>query len=294
MRRYEDERYDDRRYDDRRYDDRRYDNDRERDRDRDRERDRDDRGRPREGWGTGSGSEWGHGDPSSTYASGGASGHGEHGGRSDRGSEDREGGGGDRRGLAPGRLSEEEILGIIEARHNAKMTRNFEEADRIRDELRNAGVSVDDKARTWTASDGRSGVIPSGGGFARGDRQLDDGSIQWANTIYVSNLPSDVAVEDIAEFFSQIGPIKKSKKSHNFGEPTIHIYKDKRTNRPKGDATISFEDSGTAQSAIKWFDGAPFQNRPGSKLSVSIATRPSAGGWGGGKGGGKGGGGGWR
>ena len=39
------------------------------------------------------------------------------------------------------------------------------------------------------------------------------------------------AYEDIAEFFGQLGAIKKSKKSYNQGEPTIHIYKDKRTGR---------------------------------------------------------------
>eukprot|EP00965_Chrysotila_dentata_P019785 656340-Pleurochrysis_carterae.AAC.1 len=48
--------------------------------------------------------------------------------------------------------------------------RNFDEADRIRDELRAKGVSVDDRARTWSTSDGRSGALVSGGGFARGDK----------------------------------------------------------------------------------------------------------------------------
>lgn len=90
----------------------------------------------------------------------------------------------------------------------------------------------------------------------------------------------------------QLGPIKKSKKNFNMGEPTIHIYKDKRTGRSKGDATVSYEDVETAQSAVKWYDGAPFKNQDGKKLSVSIARRPamSKGGGKGGKGGGKGGG----
>ena len=89
------------------------------------------------------------------------------------------------------------------------------------------------------------------------------------------------------------GPIKKSKKSHNQGEPTIHIYKDKRTGRAKGDATVSYEDVETAQSAVKWYDGAAFVGFPGTKMQVSIAKRPQAGNWAGKGGGGKGGGGRW-
>ena len=33
----------------------------------------------------------------------------------------------------------------------AKMSRNFDTADRIRDELRAIGVNVDDKMKTWSA-----------------------------------------------------------------------------------------------------------------------------------------------
>ena len=146
----------------------------------------------------------------------------------------------------------------------------------------------------------------------------------------------------MADFFGQLGAIKKSKKNHNMGEPTIHMYKvsrvwpicahtfllllfvvrdllfgppsasaphvlpppihlafvrwpfvccqDKRTGRPKGDATVSYEEVETAQSAVKWYDGATFMGRPGSKLSVSIAKRPDGDRFGKGKGKGKGGG----
>ena len=78
------------------------------------------------------------------------------------------------------------------------------------------------------------------------------------------------------------------------GEPTVHIYMDKQTRRPKGEATVSYEDSDTAKSAVEWFNGADFMEQKGQKLSVSIARRPSQGNWGqggkGGKGKGKGGG----
>ena len=72
------------------------------------------------------------------------------------------------------------------------MSRDFEEADKIRDQLQAAGIRVDDRAKQWTCTDGRSGDIPSGGGFSRGDKIQPDGSMSWANTIYVSGLPPEV------------------------------------------------------------------------------------------------------
>ena len=64
--------------------------------------------------------------------------------------------------------------------------------------------------------------------------------------------------EQIADFFGQLGPIKKSKKRGKEGDPTIHLYMDKRTQRPKGDCTVSFDESETAKAAIKWYDGKCF------------------------------------
>ena len=193
-------------------------------------------------------------------------------------------------------LSERDILVLIEARNNAKNTRDFDEADRLRGELVSNGVNVDDRARTWSTSDGRSGKMPEGGGFARGDKELGDGSLSWENTIYVSGLPTDVNARDLAEFFGSVGTLKKSKKNYNQGEPVLHIYKNKQTGRPKGDATISYEEAETAQAAIRWFHGNPYMRDKSTKLSVSIATRPSADrlpAMGRGRGGGGGGGGRW-
>lgn len=169
------------------------------------------------------------------------------------------------------------------------MTRDFDEADRIRTELQAGGIQVNDAAKTWSSRDGRSGEIPIGGGFSRGDRKLEDGSIEWANTIYVAGLPPSANQDAIADFFGQLGPIKKSKKRGKEGEPTIHVYIDKRTQRPKGDCTVSFEEAETANAAIKWYDGKCFGSHTNTKLSISIAKRPGEGNWGGkGKGGGKG------
>lgn len=46
-------------------------------------------------------------------------------------------------------------------REKARMDRDWSRADRIRDELGQHGVYVDDRTRSWTATDGRSGRRPN-------------------------------------------------------------------------------------------------------------------------------------
>mmetsp|Transcript_45848 Transcript_45848/g.130910 ORF Transcript_45848/g.130910 Transcript_45848/m.130910 type:complete len:348 (-) Transcript_45848:86-1129(-) len=46
-------------------------------------------------------------------------------------------------------------------REKARLDRNFEEADRIRSELRQRGIEVDDRLRTWSSRDGRRGHRPN-------------------------------------------------------------------------------------------------------------------------------------
>jgi len=47
-------------------------------------------------------------------------------------------------------------------------------------------VRMDDRARTWTTPWGVSGKMDGAGGASRGDRKLDDGSLSWENTVYIS------------------------------------------------------------------------------------------------------------
>nr|GEY21292.1 transcription initiation factor TFIID subunit 15 [Tanacetum cinerariifolium] len=52
-----------------------------------------------------------------------------------------------------------------------------------------------------------------------------------------------------------IGLLKKDKRT---GRPKIWIYRDKVTNEPKGDATVTYEDPYAAQAAVEWFNNKEF------------------------------------
>ena len=61
-------------------------------------------------------------------------------------------------------LSDYDISRMIDEREEARRVRDYQRADLLRDEFRARGVQVDDRAKSWSTSDGRRGVI--GGGSA--------------------------------------------------------------------------------------------------------------------------------
>lgn len=63
----------------------------------------------------------------------------------------------------------------------------------------------------------------------------------------------------------------------------VWLYKDKQTGESKGEATVTYDDSNAAQSAISWFNGKDFR---GTVINVQLATKKDN--WGGGRGGGRG------
>eukprot|EP00441_Pelagodinium_beii_P041533 CAMPEP_0197645014 /NCGR_PEP_ID=MMETSP1338-20131121/17806_1 /TAXON_ID=43686 ORGANISM="Pelagodinium beii, Strain RCC1491" /NCGR_SAMPLE_ID=MMETSP1338 /ASSEMBLY_ACC=CAM_ASM_000754 /LENGTH=397 /DNA_ID=CAMNT_0043218505 /DNA_START=60 /DNA_END=1250 /DNA_ORIENTATION=+ len=54
-----------------------------------------------------------------------------------------------------------EVRTLIIEREKARQASNYELSDIIREELKAAGVTLSDKTKTWSSSDGRSGTVPS-------------------------------------------------------------------------------------------------------------------------------------
>ncbi|GAB4850665.1 TATA-binding protein-associated factor 2N, variant 3 [Ancistrocladus abbreviatus] len=88
-------------------------------------------------------------------------------------------------------------------------------------------------------------------------------------SVYVCNLPEGTDENMLAEYFGTIGLIKKDKRT---GRPKIWLYRDKITNEPKGDATITYEDPHAALAAVEWFNNKDFH---GSQIGVFIAESKS-------------------
>ncbi|TRY65291.1 hypothetical protein DNTS_015443 [Danionella cerebrum] len=114
---------------------------------------------------------------------------------------------------------------------------------------------------------GGMGIAGDRGGFSKpggGPVQQDDSE---NSTIYITGLTENATLEEMADFFKHSGVIRINKRT---GLPAINIYTDKDSGKPKGDATLSYEEPPSAKAAVEWFDGKDFQ---GKKLKVSMARR---------------------
>lgn len=127
------------------------------------------------------------------------------------------------------------------------------------------------------------------------------------STIYITGLTENATIDDLAEFFKHCGVIRvrdgpslcdavllpgespplfytliakklsmwqnsvdflRSQMNKRLGQPAINIYTDKDTGKPKGDATLSYEEPPSAKAAVEWFDGKsspplPLSHTPG-------------------------------
>ncbi|KAI8022784.1 Transcription initiation factor TFIID subunit 15 [Camellia lanceoleosa] len=95
------------------------------------------------------------------------------------------------------------------------------------------------------------------------------GAMDSNGSIYISNLPPGTDEQMLAEYFGTIGLLKKDKRT---GRPKIWLYRDKMTNEPKGDATVTYEDPHAALAAVEWFNKKDFH---GTTIGVSIAESKS-------------------
>lgn len=57
-------------------------------------------------------------------------------------------------------------------------------------------------------------------------------------------------------------------KDKRTGRPKIWLYRDKETDEPKGDATVTYEDPHAAVAAVEWFNNKDFH---GNTIGVYIA-----------------------
>lgn len=87
--------------------------------------------------------------------------------------------------------------------------------------------------------------------------------------VYVCNLPLGTNENMLSDYFGTIGLLKKDKRT---GRPKIWLYRDKVTNEPKGDATVTYEDPHAALAAVEWFNNKEFH---GSIIGVYIAESKS-------------------
>ncbi|KAF7687167.1 hypothetical protein HF521_014395 [Silurus meridionalis] len=87
------------------------------------------------------------------------------------------------------------------------------------------------------------------------------------STIYITGLTEKVTLTDMADFFKHSGTIRINRR---LNQPAINIYTDKDSGKPKGDATLSYDEPPCARAAVEYFNGKEFQGR---RLNVSMARR---------------------
>lgn len=64
-------------------------------------------------------------------------------------------------GFRNNELSDVEVHTLVTQRERARMGNDYDLSDMIRDELKNRGVTIEDKQKVWMCSDGRRGAVPS-------------------------------------------------------------------------------------------------------------------------------------
>jgi len=79
-----------------------------------------------------------------------------------------------------GAITDQQINALVEEREKFRASKDWAEADRIREQLRGYGVEVSDKEKAWRSNDGRHGAIILGttllaaaGGCAMTDEQIN-------------------------------------------------------------------------------------------------------------------------
>ncbi|XP_017083554.1 TATA-binding protein-associated factor 2N [Drosophila eugracilis] len=89
-------------------------------------------------------------------------------------------------------------------------------------------------------------------------------------TIFVLGMRLNVTKNDIILFFGKLGLIRMDEANN---KPKIFVYKNKMTGRSKGEATITYVSSFSAQAAISCLSGAKFMGQTLTVLPAYLSTR---------------------
>ena len=89
--------------------------------------------------------------------------------------------------------------------------------------------------------------------------------------MYITNLPTDIDVDELQSTFSRCGVIAEEIDTKS---PRIKIYTDEKTGAPKGDALIVYFRAESVDLAVQMLDDTDFrlgEPAPGGKMRVTVA-----------------------
>ena len=61
---------------------------------------------------------------------------------------------------------------------------------------------------------------------------------------------------ELVQYFSTVGEVKVDRNSK---QPRVHLYKDKATGEPLGEATITYKDNQTQRTALETYNNQMYQ-----------------------------------
>ena len=105
---------------------------------------------------------------------------------------------------------------------------------------------------------GRGGGGRGGGGNKFQKSGPDDPRVGSEVQIFVEGLPKGAKVPELVQYFSTVGEVKVDRNSK---QPRVHLYKDKATGAPLGEATITYKDTQTQSTALETYNNQMYQVR---------------------------------